>query len=249
MATLNQDTLELTTTLRKAPRNGAPISQDYNDSCQEVLVDLSSITSFLNDSLLPILNALPETAAAGLEGKTLLADSADQGPLFRDGQTNQPLTVADCVRQLRAMIAGLETDVNDLTVEVSTLQTRVSASNQNDIVQTLQNLSQALTQQAQNINLHTQQLSDLGELSRKSKTARLTTVSIAAGQDVTMDLDWSEAFVSNAYTPQVSLEDASNKLQVIGWVKRDAGVGLSITVHNSDSANHAGTLCALALAD
>ena len=249
MDTLNQDTLELTTTLRKAPRNGAPISQDYNDSWQEALVDLSSITSFINDSLLPILNALPATADAGLEGKTLLADSADQGSLFRDGQTNQPLTVADCVRQLRAMIASLETGVNDLTVEVSTLQTRVSASNQNDIVQTLQNLSQVLTQQAQNINLHTQQLSDLGELSRKGKTARLTTGSLTGEESATLDVDWTEAFTSNAYTPQISLEDSSGKLQITGWAMQDAGVGLSVTVYNSDSSSHTGTICASAIAD
>jgi len=168
MATLNQDTLELTTTLRKAPRNGAPISQDYNDSCQEVLVDLSSITSFLNDSLLPILNALPETAAAGLEGKTLLADSADQGPLFRDGQTNQPLTVADCVRQLRAMIAGLETDVNDLTVEVSTLRPGSPPPTRMILCRHCRTCP-GPDSAGQNINLHTQQLSDLGSCPGKAR--------------------------------------------------------------------------------
>ena len=41
--TLNIDSIELVSTQRVAPLNGAPYSADYNDSAREVLTDLKAI--------------------------------------------------------------------------------------------------------------------------------------------------------------------------------------------------------------
>jgi hypothetical protein len=58
MADLNLNTVELTSTLRTAPLNGSPSSSDFNEGQRETLVDLATIVSFINNQILPLVNAL-----------------------------------------------------------------------------------------------------------------------------------------------------------------------------------------------
>jgi len=76
--TLSFPNLELVSTLRVAPLNGPPNSEDYNDGEQEKLVDLTTLLDFLNDQLMPMLNALAPAAASGIEGTNIFGDSTSE---------------------------------------------------------------------------------------------------------------------------------------------------------------------------
>lgn len=146
MDRLNLDTLELVSTLRRAPANGAPSSADFNDGEQEKLVDLATVAGFLNDVLRPILNTLPEAASAGLEGRTLLTDTNDQNALFFDALNAEPLSVADSLRLLQGIVNSVKGQVTDLSVEVGQLAAKLSATSQNDLALALQNIQDTLRQ-------------------------------------------------------------------------------------------------------
>lgn len=152
MATLNIPTVELVSTLRAAPENGPTNSQDYNDSWTESLADLASLSGFINDILLPMLNGLSNTiqpvttvAPAGIEGRYIFSDTSDLTQLFFDALSSQPLTVADSFRILQGIVNSTEAAIANLNVEVTALQTQLSASNQNDIAQALQNFAASLS--------------------------------------------------------------------------------------------------------
>jgi hypothetical protein len=146
MSTLNIDTLELVSTLRVAPANGAPSSHDYNDNERDKMVDLAAIADLINDVLRPIVNALPAAAGQGLEGRTLFADTGDQDVLFFDALNAQPLTVADSIRLLQGIINSVKGQVIDLNVEVAQLSAKLSSTYQNDIALALQNITDTLNQ-------------------------------------------------------------------------------------------------------
>ena len=59
MATLPLTSLALVSTQRTVPLNGSPASQDYNDDQNDGLIDLTSIVSFINGTLIPLLQVLP----------------------------------------------------------------------------------------------------------------------------------------------------------------------------------------------
>lgn len=152
MATINIPTVELVSTLRAAPVNGPTNSQDYNDSWTESLADLASLSGFINDTLLPMLNGLISTIQPvqvatphGIEGRYIFSDTSDLTPVFFDGLTNQSLSVSDSLRILNGIISAVQTTVANLNVEVTALQTQLAATNQNDIAQALQNFAASLS--------------------------------------------------------------------------------------------------------
>ncbi len=55
MATLPLTPLALVSTQRTVPANGSPSSQDYNDDQNDGLIDLTSLVSFINGTLIPLL--------------------------------------------------------------------------------------------------------------------------------------------------------------------------------------------------
>lgn len=152
MANLNLNTVELTSTLRTAPFNGAPSSSDFNEGQRETLVDLASLTSIINTTLLPLLNALsansllPIQDPVGIEGRTIWTDTSDQNTLFFDSLSNVPLSIADSIRILNGIITSIQQALNDQGVEVASLQARLASTNQNDISLALQSLSASLNQ-------------------------------------------------------------------------------------------------------
>ena len=140
MATINLPTLELTSTIREAPLNGAPSSQDYNDSWSECLTDLVTLASFINDQLITMLNSLPAAAAEGIDGTTIYSDPSSQASLFFNQATSTPLSIADSLNLLLAMINSILTQLTALTVQVTSLQTTVAGSSANTVIVALTNM-------------------------------------------------------------------------------------------------------------
>ena len=57
MSTINLQSVELVSVIHTAPANGAPSSQDYYDGEVEKVTDLATLATFVNNTLLPMLNA------------------------------------------------------------------------------------------------------------------------------------------------------------------------------------------------
>lgn len=151
-ADLNLSTVELTSTLITAPLNGAPSSADYNDSQRANLVDLSTIVSFINNQILPLINALPATALEptnspiGIQGNTIWSNTGDLSALFFNSLSSTPLTIYDSLILLNGIITTNSQQLIDLGVEVAALQSILSSTNQNDISLALQNIASSLNQ-------------------------------------------------------------------------------------------------------
>lgn len=238
MADLNLNTVELTSTLRTAPLNGSPSSSDFNEGQREALVDFASIVGFINNQLLPLINALPEGALlpslspVGIEGRTIWTDTSDQSTLFFDALSTTPLTIADTLRVINGIVTTMRQQLIDQGVEVASLQARLASTNQNDIALALQNLSSALnqvsvTQQVQNTTITQLQGS-------KVVTARSTATSVSAGVTANVTVLFTPAFNDDFYTASVNLEaDAPQGLVYAGAFQRDiVGLGLIVPVTN-----------------
>jgi hypothetical protein len=252
LATLNLNTLTLTSTLMEAPYNGAPSSQDYNDAWQEALVDLSTITGFINDTLIPILNALPATAANGLTGATTISDPSDQSALFFNAQSNQSLVVSDSMRVLLGQLNTLNTQLTDLGVQVTALQTQVGTTNQNGVIQTLQGLSQTVSTISTTLAQLGLTVTAQGVTLSKFQVMRVNTGPISPGHSATISLVWNSPYPTNSYTPIVTLLDSTGELYITSVsYSSSVGVGLTIIVTNGSDVPGAvtGTLCALAKGD
>lgn len=168
MSTLNLSTVELVSTLRAAPSNGATNSQDYNDSWTESLADLASISGFLNDILIPMMNGLisniqdsTNSTPHGLEGRYIFSDTSDTTSLFFDSLSSQSLSIADSFRILNGIVTTVQTAIANINVEVTALQAQLSATNQNDISQALQNFAASLQSLTAQVNSNTQQIENL----------------------------------------------------------------------------------------
>lgn len=149
---LNLSTVELTSTLITAPLNGAPSSADYN-SCQRAnLIDLSTLVSFINNQILPLVNALsadalqPTNTPVGIQGNTIWANTADQSALFFDSLSATPLTIYDSFLLLNGIITTNSQQLIDLGIEVASLQSILASTNQNDVSLALQNITSSLNQ-------------------------------------------------------------------------------------------------------
>lgn len=254
MSTLNLNTVELVSSLYTAPRNGAPSSSDYNDFQKEVLADLVSLSSFINDTLLPMVNALPEGAMlpaespVGIEGRTVYSDTSDQNSLFYDSLAGQPLTLADSLRLVNGMLTTFKTRLEDMGIEVAALQTRLAADSRNDLALALENLTNSINQAVAAQSVQAQRLSDVeGELANTRKI-RIATGSMAAG-DNTVVITWSVPFSDNNYTVQLAMEDGDWFLSILGFAYQNSGVGINVRVHNSDSSSRTGVIHAYAIHD
>lgn len=193
--TINIPTVELVTTLRAAPANGPTNSVDYNDSWTEALADLASLSGFINDILLPMLNGListiqpsPLVTPHGLEGKYIFSDTADFTQVFYDSLSNQSLSIAESLRILNGIIGAVETTVANLNVEVTALQTQLSSTTQNDIAQTLQNFAAALSNLTGQVTNNTITIEELPVLLQTNGTTNdvQNKLNLVAGANVTI---------------------------------------------------------------
>ena len=133
--TLNLSSIELTSTERRAPKNGAPSSRDFNDGQRETLVDLSGIADVLNNVVLPLLSSLPKTDPLILDGDGIYA-SHQVSDLF--------VNSTDVLTRINATVISLSSAVEDLSARVLSLQTRLATTNQNDVAKAIQGFADTL---------------------------------------------------------------------------------------------------------
>lgn len=245
MANLNLNTVELTSTLRTAPLNGSPSSSDFNSGQRETLVDLAAITGFINNTLLPLLNALPAGALlpsndpVGIEGREIWTDTSDQSTLFFDSLSSVPLTIADSLRVLSGIVTTMRQQLIDQGVEVASLQARLASTNQNDIALALQNLSSALNQVSVNQSIQNTQITQI--LNSQVVAIRSIQTTINAGTSQNISIVFPTAYNDNFYTVTVGLElatgSADGLVDTAGFVKDGVGAGVTVAVINNDIVN------------
>lgn len=241
--TLSLQNLELVSTLRVSPLNGPPSSQDYNDGEQEKLVDLTSLVTFINNTLLPMLNTLAAPAASGIEGSNIFGDLSSQETLFFNSLTVAPLSLADSLRLLYGRAQTLQTSLTNLAVQVAALQARLSSTNQNDISLALQGFTSNLNLQEGQLKALQQAVSTLQILAGTSMESQTNTPVIGPQSIETVTVLWTIPFVSNTYTVSYGIEDASGFLQVTGFSYLPNGNGVLIRILNTDTAgSHQGTV-------
>lgn len=243
---LNLSTVELTSTLRTAPLNGSPSSSDYNSSQRENLVDLATLTDFINNTLLPLINALPAGALlpsispVGIEGRTIWSDTSDKSTLFFDALSNLPLTIADTIRVINGIVTVNAQQLTDIGVEVASLQARLASTNQNDIALALQNLTSALNQVTVNQQVQNIQITEI----QGTKIVSIRPVSpsvVTAGTTTPISLVFTTPYADNFYTVSVSVEctDGDNGLVSVGSFQKDGvGTGITVSISNYDVSNH-----------
>lgn len=256
MPTMNLSTIELVSTLRAAPMNGSPSSQDYNDSWTESLVDLAALSGFINDILIPMLNGLdatvlpnPNGSPNGLEGRYIFSDTSDSTSLFFDSLSEQSLSLADSLRILQGIIQTSQISINTLNVQVTALQSQLSSTNQNDIAQALQNFAASLTNLTNQVVSNTQSISNNTDEIGKQQTIRITTGAISGSGSATVDVNLATSYGDNNYTFALTLDDASGFLTTKQIQQVAGGVGVSVLVSNSDTNPHTGTLHLIAFHD
>jgi hypothetical protein len=138
------DSIELITTEREAGLNGAPSSQDYNDTMREMLTDLSSIADTLNSSVLPYLNTLPATVTQTLDGDGMYASHDTANELFVDSTTGSQLVISDVFARLDARVSAVKAQIVDLTARIAALQSRLATTQQNDVARAIQGFNDSL---------------------------------------------------------------------------------------------------------
>ena len=244
-ANLNLSTVELTSTLLTAPLNGAPSSSDYNESQRNTLVDLTAVVDFINNELLPLVNALPAGALlptidpVGIEGRTINTSTADQSALFFDSLSSTPLTIYQSLQLLNGIITTMNQQLIDQGVEVASLQAQLSSTNQNDVALALQNLSASLNQLTVNQQIQNTQITEI--IGAKIVTVRSSPTSCSSGTTTNITVDFPTAYNDDFYTANVSLEvpDGANGLVATGgFQKISPGIGLVVSVVNYDAAAH-----------
>lgn len=242
--------IDLTTTLRTVPRNGAPSSLDWNDSFREILGDLSVLATFLNEQVQPILQALPTTASAGLDGSSVYANKISEEALFRNPFTNEPYTVADVFTALQKTQSALIATNQDLQAKVNQLQTRFSASSQNDTTRVIQTFADRLN--AAELALSEVLASAQASLAKVNRIqhVRLATGTITANATATLTITWPVSYGSNAYTVSLALQQAQSDLTIsrFDYINTD-GTALQVVVKNNTSQDRSGTVHAIAKAD
>jgi hypothetical protein len=242
-------TVELVSTLRPAAQNGAPSSADYYSGEQEKLIDLTTLESFINDTLLPILNGLPATAVDGVEGTSLYFDTTSQDVLSYNSLTNNYLAVSDTLRLLYGMIQNLQIAEADDALNITSLQQRLSSSNQNDISLALQYMTQQIQNQAGEINNLQQTVSALQLVAGAATgSAVAETPVIDPGGIETVPVLWAVPFTNNSYVVSAGIQDDSGYLRVNGFSYLASGTGVLVRVQNTDTtATHQGVVNVIGL--
>ena len=244
--TVNLPSLELVSTLRVAPLNGPPSSNDYNDADQETIVDLTTLLTFLNNILMPMLNTLAADADNGIEGSNIFGDTTSEEALFYNVLTEEPMVIADSLRFLYGQSQTAGTTLNNLAVQVAALQARLSSTNQNDVSLVLQGFTSNLNSQLGQLQALQNAVSSLQIIAGTEMDAQVETPVIAPQSVETIVVPWTVPFAVNTYTVSYGIEDASGFLQVTGFVREAGGVGILVHVLNTDTAaSHQGTVNAI----
>lgn len=235
--TLNLQDIELTTSISTAPLNGPPSSAYYNETQREVLADLSSLSMFINSTIIPLLANIQSTALGstlyGLQGNTIISDSTDTTDTFYNSVEGTSLVLGDSLRVLRALITTLQQEFTDLDIQVATLQSSLSTTNQNSIATALAGLQSTVTILTNAVSGTSLQINSLNTAIGLFNGSVCSTGEIPAlaTQEVTADL--STPYSDNNYTPVISLEDPTGELEILSFTYQLSGVGLFVLVRNN----------------
>jgi uncharacterized protein len=231
--TLNIPSVDLVSTVRTAPKNGAPSSADYNDTMREILVDLGSLSELLNVSVLPVLNQLPEAAAAGLEGRTIYASmDDDKTPLFYSESAQKFFTIADVLQNLHTLITQSNNTLVDVTGRIVALQSKLATTSHNDVINAVQGFTDQVRQVSYAQSGLTRAVESQAAELDKTQTVRKTLEATAAGTS-TLDITWPVPFKDNSYTVALAVEGAA---LTVGFVKMTDGAGITVSVNNPGDA-------------
>lgn len=234
MANLVLDSLELSTALQTVPKNGAPSSVAYNDFMREVLTDLTVISDFLNENLLPMLAALPLVASGGLHGGAVYANPLSQDAVFYNANSSQPYTVADVFAELAAAQSKLQSSVKEVDSRLTQLQTRLSTNTQTDTTRVIQTFSDRLKAIEDQANLVFQSALSAAAKSDLIKTFRLA-IDVGADADYMANVDWPSPYPDNNYTVSALVEDATGDLSVVNFQFLSNGSGVQVRVRNQNT--------------
>lgn len=239
--TLQLNSVDLVSSVRTVPQNGAPVSADYNETQRENLVDLASLAGVINNLLIPYFTALkatsagnpPNTPVIGIEGRTVISDSSNQADIFYDAVSSTPLDIATSMTMLRAMITLLQTEMTNLDIAVQGVQSRVSSAgitNLTNVVQQLRTLYNSLNAIVSGHTIELQRLSGFQEV-------RETSVGIPPGSSLQTTVLWPVAYPDVNYTVALSLETGYATLQILSFTKLDDGTGIQVLIQNTDVSN------------
>lgn len=243
MSNLSLEQVDLISTQRVAPKNGAPSSMDYNDSAREVLRDLVSLTEFINESLIPILAALPEDAKDGLTGATLLANPSEtSNAVFYDDRAGRPYTVAEVMKNLVSSNGTAQQKISDLTAKVAKLQTMLATTGQTDIIASVQSFADQIRNLGAMLNTVKASLAAYEARFQQTKAVRLEIPSMDSHNTQEVDVSWDIPYRSNDYTAVSSIEDPTGGLQISGWNKLSDGRGIHVTVYNASNGTIEGAI-------
>jgi hypothetical protein len=248
MPNLNLNTIALVSTLNPAPFNGSPASEDYTDFQDQTLLDLTSVTEFINNVLIPMLVALPDNAISGLEGTSIYGDSTNQTALFYDTLTGEPLTLTDSLVQLAAQVSTSNLNVSNLSIQVGQLQQKLSSTNQNNIAKTLQNLTNSLNVLTDQQVATDAAVSEIQSVVNKTQAIRVA-ATIPANSALSNPIFWNTAFTDNNYTVSLGLQDPSAQCTIKGFVYESTGTGVAVTVLNSSNADQTVLINVIAIHD
>lgn len=244
MGSIGLSAIELTSIIRTAAANGAPSSLDYYDGELEKATDLSTIALFINNTLLPILNALPSQSTSGLLGTSCYSDIANQDPLVYDSSTGNFLTVTQSMRLLNGQLQTMQTTVINLTQQVSSLQARLSSTDQDDLSLALQNITTILATNSDQIQVLTTTIEGLSTSGFGSVVTQ-ETPTIDPESIESVAIMWPASFTNNSYMVSYSLQDSSGFLSILSFTYMSGGVGINVLVRNSDTAaSHQGYVLA-----
>ena len=244
MATLPLTPLALVSTQRTVPSNGSPSSQDYNDDQNDGLIDLTSLVSFINGTLIPLLQVLPSlAAAAGLEGRAINTDSTNLTALCFNALTLTPLTVAQSLNYLQNLQTNLQSQITGLSTQVAVLSSQLSSTNQNDISLALQNFQSVLNTTTATLNALQTSVNNTA-----ATTSQVATPSIAAS-NMRVWLSAGPLLSQATTTPLLSRWKMLHGLPDDRFlVLQRRRSGLTVKVTNTDpAAAHTGTIHAIAI--
>jgi len=236
MNTLSFDNVDLISIQRAAPKNGSCSSQDYNDSSREILRDLLSVTDWINQNLIPVLNALPETAAMGLTGLTMFANPGDTSPLFFNKSTTTSYTVAEVCANLNSTATSVSQKISDLNARVLKMQTLLASTGQTDILASVQSFSDQIKNVQSLVNTIRMTVAGYEARFQQTKGVRVDIVEIAAAGVLEMDISFDVPYPNDNYTVSVGIEDETGGLALTGWKKLPNGRGIHVYIHNGSTS-------------
>lgn len=236
MNTLELKNLEVTAQNRSAGKNGAPSSRDFNDTMREILSDLATTVKYMNDEILPVLRALPETASEGLTGETLLVKSGASG-IFKNVTENRSFTVAEMFSNVYALADQQTRKLDEIRSQVIKLTSLLSTTGNTDILKSVQNFSDQIRSLTSTIASVGQNQRTYEAKLSETKNVSLSIDDVSANGFNETEINWPTSFPDNRYTVLVSVEDETDNLVISGWNKLENGIGVRVKVFNPSGSD------------